>query len=130
MERLKKIGKIIPKKSSEIKNSKIGLGFEKLDRDAFDPEKAYDKVAEIGVKKARIQSGWQKTEKQKGVYDFAWLDNIVDNFLKRGISPWLCLCYGNSLYTEKAKEYFGAVGCPPIFPRKKNKHGEIMFLKL
>ncbi|MBR3967357.1 MAG: beta-galactosidase [Clostridia bacterium] len=121
MERLKKSGKVIPKKSSEIKNSKIGLGFEKLDRDAFDPEKAYDKVAEIGVKKARIQSGWQKTEKQKGVYDFAWLDSIVDNFLKRGISPWLCLCYGNSLYTEKAKEYFGAVGCPPIFSEEEKQ---------
>ena len=56
MEQLKKIGKIIPKKSSEIKNSKISLGFEKLDRDVFDPEKAYDKVADCGVKKVRLQS--------------------------------------------------------------------------
>ena len=81
MEQLKKIGKIQPKKSNEIKFSKIGLGFEKLDRNVFDPEKAYDKVAECGVKKARIQSGWARTEKEKGVYDFAWLDTIVDNFI-------------------------------------------------
>ena len=60
MEKLKKIGKIIPKKSSEIKHSKISLGFEKLDRDVFDPEKAYDKVADCGVKKERLQSGWQR----------------------------------------------------------------------
>ena len=81
----------------------------------FDPEKAYDKVAECGVKKARIQSGWARTEKEKGVYDFAWLDTIVDNFILRSIEPWICLCYGNPLYTEAAKQVFGAVGCPPIF---------------
>ena len=115
MEQLKKIGKIQPKKSNEIKFSKIGLGFEKLDRNVFDPEKAYDKVAECGVKKARIQSGWARTEKEKGVYDFAWLDTIVDNFILRSIEPWICLCYGNPLYTEAAKQVFGAVGCPPIF---------------
>jgi len=115
MEQLKKIGIISPKSSKEIKYSKIGLGFEKLDRDVFDPEKAYDKVAECGVKWARIQSGWQRTEKQKGVYDFAWIDSIVDNFLLRSIQPWICLCYGNPLYTEMAKQVFGSVGCPPIF---------------
>lgn len=32
MERLIKIGKIKPRKASEIKNSRIGIGFEKLDR--------------------------------------------------------------------------------------------------
>lgn len=114
MEQLKKIGSIKPKTSQEIKFSKIGLGFEKLDRDVFDPEKAYDKVAACGVKRARIQSGWMRTEKEKGVYDFAWLDSIVDNFVSRGIEPWICLCYGNPLYNELAKKTFGAVGCAPI----------------
>lgn len=114
MERLKKIGAILPKRSNEIKESPMGLGMEKLDRDAFDPEKVYDKVAALGVKWIRLQSGWQKTEKQEGVYDFAWLDSQVDNLRERGLVPWLCLCYGNVLYDDLAKEYFGAVGCPPI----------------
>ena len=57
MNQVKKIGQIIPKHSKDIKNSKIGLGFEKLDRDVFDPNKAYDKVAECGVKKARRDGG-------------------------------------------------------------------------
>ena len=35
MERLKKIGKLMPRASSEIKESPMGLGMEKLDRDAF-----------------------------------------------------------------------------------------------
>lgn len=115
MQRLKKIGRIKTKNSSQIKFSKMGLGFEKLDRDAFDPEKAYDKVAETGAKWIRIQSGWAKTETQKGVYNFEWLDKVVDNLISRGLVPWICLCYGNSLYDDEAKMHFGAVGCPPIY---------------
>ena len=38
MYRLTKISKIAPKASKDIKKSIIGLGFEKLDRDVFDPE--------------------------------------------------------------------------------------------
>ncbi len=97
MYRLTKISKIAPKASKDIKKSIIGLGFEKLDRDVFDPEKSYDFVAKSGVKWARLQSGWQRTEKEKGVYDFEWLDIIVDKMLEIGVEPWLCLCYGNSL---------------------------------
>ena len=81
MERLIKVGKITPKASKDIKFSKIGIGFEKLDRDVFDPEKAYDALSKIGVKKARLQSGWQRTEKEKGVYDFEWLDRVVDSLI-------------------------------------------------
>jgi len=115
MERLMKTGVVKPKHSSEIHHSRIGIGFEKLDRDVFDPEKAYDKIANTGVKWVRIQSGWQKTEKVKGQYNFEWLDKIVDNLLKRGMKPWMCLCYGNQLYDDMAKTVFGAVGCPPIY---------------
>ena len=114
MERLIHTGKLPQKNSLDIPFSKIGIGFEKLDRAVFDPEKAYDKVSRIGIKKIRLQSGWQRTEKEKGVYDFSWLDEIVDNLIRRGMEPWLCLCYGNPLYTPLAEVVFGAVGCPPI----------------
>ncbi len=114
VDRLIKVGKIKPKKSTEVKTSRIGIGFEKLDRNVFDPNKAYDPVGELGIKWVRLQSGWQRTEREKGVYDFKWLDDVVDNLIKRGLKPWLCLCYGNDLYTESAKNVFGAVGCPPI----------------
>lgn len=114
MERLQKIGRIAFRSAAEVRSSRLGIGFEKLDRDLFDPERAYDKVAAIGVKKIRLQSGWMKTEREKGVYDFAWLDTIVDNLLRRGMEPWLTLCYGNPLYTPLAVPVFGAVGCPPV----------------
>lgn len=120
MERLIKSGKI-SEKPQEIKAPKLGIGFEKLDRGAFDPELAYDRVAELGVKWVRIQSGWAKTEKKKGVYDFIWLDSVVDNLIKRGLEPWICLCYGNGLYDEKANEVYGAVGIPPIYNEEDRK---------
>ena len=115
MEQLKKIGRITPKRSLDIKESKLGIGFEKLDRNVFDPEKAYDKLALVGVKWVRIQSGWQRTERVKGQYDFGWIDTVVDNLIERGMRPWICLCYGNELYNEEGKEVFGAVGIAPIF---------------
>ena len=120
MERMKKVGALQWKPSSAVANSPMGVGMEKLDRDAFDPSLVYDKVAALGVKWIRLQSGWQKTEKEKGVYDFQWLDEQVDNLLARGCRPWLCLCYGNRVWDELAKQYQGAVGCPPI--RTQEQH--------
>lgn len=114
MERLIKVGKLDYKSADKVKFSRLGIGFEKLDRGVFDPNKAYDKVAKLGVKKIRIQSGWMRSEKEEGVYDFGWLDLIVDNLISRGLEPWICLCYGNPIYTDLAKPVFGAVGCPPI----------------
>ena len=129
MERMKKIGRIQPANAKEIGPSRLGIGFEKLDRKAFDPNKAYDKVAELGVYYVRLQSGWQRTEREKGVYDFTWLDEIVDNILARGQEPWINLCYGNDLYNADARKYYGAVGCAPIFPMRRKERGRIM-LKL
>lgn len=115
MVKLQKIGKLAPKAAAEVPASRLGIGFEKLDRAVFDPEKAYDKLGKIGVKWVRIQSGWQRTEKEKGVFDFGWLDSIVDNLLSRGMTPWVNLCYGNELYTDLARTSYGAVGCPPVY---------------
>ena len=42
MDRLRKIGKIKMLSAFEVKDSRLGIGFEKLDRALFDPEKAYD----------------------------------------------------------------------------------------
>ncbi len=114
MERLIKVGQIDLSKNRNTRASRLGIGFEKLDRGVFDPEKAYDHVADLGLTWVRLQSGWMRTEKEKGVYDFAWLDDIVDNLLRRNLKPWMCLCYGNPIYSEYAAPFFGAAGCPPI----------------
>lgn len=121
MERLIKVGKIKSISSNQIKFSKFGVGMEKLDRNLFDPSKTYDKLQKCGVKYVRLQSGWQRTEQVKGIYDFSWLDEIVDNLLKRGMIPWICLCYGNKIYSPDAAKYFGGVGIPPIFTEYEKK---------
>ncbi len=115
MHGLVKTGTLTRKSADQIGHSRLGIGFEKLDRNVFDPEPAYDKLARIGVKWVRLQSGWQRTERVRGVYDFSWLDSIVDRLRSLGMIPWICLCYGNELYNKEAETVFGAVGVPPIF---------------
>lgn len=88
----------LPDTRAGVRSEVLGLGFEKFDRDVFDPTKAYPFLPGTGVSWIRLQSGWQRTEREKGVYDFAWLDAIVDSLLALGLRPWMCLCYGNALY--------------------------------
>lgn len=109
---MKKLGNLKIKSSSEIKESRIGIGFECLDRDLYSPEKCYDLFAQTGAKFARCQTGWAKTEKIKGVYDWSWIDSIVDNLIMRGITPWLNVGYGNPIYMPDANNPT-AVGFPP-----------------
>ncbi|MBO4262656.1 MAG: cellulase family glycosylhydrolase [Clostridia bacterium] len=107
-------GKVKTVRSDEVKTSRLGIGLEKLDRDLFDPTDVYDELRNLGVKWIRLQSGWCRTETEKGKYDFSWLDDIIDNLVSRGLVPWVCLCYGNDLYTEGANDRYGSVGYPPI----------------
>jgi hypothetical protein len=97
---LKQIGVLAVKHSREIKASPWSVGCETLDRDYGDFSKYKDYVGELGVKRARIQSGWAKCEKEKGVYDFTWLDPIVKGLKEQTVEPWMCLCYGNPLYNS------------------------------
>ena len=76
------------------------VGCETMDRDYADFEKYKQYVGQTGVGYARLQSGWAKTEKKKGKYDFAWLDKHVDGLLAQGVHPWICLCYGNPVYSN------------------------------
>jgi hypothetical protein len=96
--KLKEIGRMKTRKASEIKASYLGIGCDVLDRDfaCYDNYKEY--LGNLGVKHARFQSGWTKTEKQKGVYDFSWLDNVINDCRSRGIQPWVNTVYGNTIY--------------------------------
>ena len=68
------LGRLPSKRSVDVKRSILGVGFETLDRDTFDPRKTIPFLAESGVKFARCQTGWMKCEKVPGQYDFTWLD--------------------------------------------------------
>jgi hypothetical protein len=95
---LKQIGWLATKPAKDIKSSPWSVGCETLDRDYADFNVYRQYVGELGVKRARLQSGWAKCEKVKGVYDFAWLDACVRGVAEQSVKPWVCLCYGNPLY--------------------------------
>ena len=95
---LQQAGWLATRHSKEIASSPWSIGCETLDRDyaKFSTYKEY--VGELGAKYGRLQSGWAKCEKQKGVYEFEWLDESVYGLREVGVTPWLCLCYGNPVY--------------------------------
>ncbi len=95
---LKQIGWLDSRHSKDIPSSSWSIGCETLDRDYAKFSVYKDYVGELGAKHARLQSGWAKTEKEKGTYDFAWLDYHVKGLTEQSVRPWICLCYGNPVY--------------------------------
>lgn len=95
---LKRIGTVTPRGANEIAGSNWTLGCETLDRDfaIWDEYKGY--IVPLGIKTIRLQGGWAKTEKAKGVYDFAWLDTLVDEARGLGLNILLETDYGNPVY--------------------------------
>ncbi|HCR90602.1 MAG TPA: hypothetical protein DIW50_09130, partial [Prolixibacteraceae bacterium] len=104
-----RIGAINPKHVSEIEASNWTIGCEVLDRDyaSFDSYKEYLPV--LGIKKIRLQGGWARTEKQKGIYDWTWLDHIIDYALANGLKPWLQTSYGNPVYNSGGMDLGGSI---------------------
>jgi len=92
------LGAIRPRAANEITSSTWSIGGETLDRD-FAVYANYKKyLGPLGAKAIRLQAGWAKCEKKPGVYDWAWLDAIVDDARAQGVQPWLETSYGNPIY--------------------------------
>jgi len=92
------VGAIRPRSAREITASNWSVGAETMDRSYTVYANWKEYLGPLGVKKARIQAGWARTERQPGVYDFAWLDAIVSDMVKQGVEPWMDLSYGNPIY--------------------------------
>ena len=95
---MKCIGTLAPRSVKDIRSSNWTLGCETLDRDFanFDEYKRF--LAPLGIKTIRLQAGWAKCEKEKGKYDFAWLDGIIDYARAEGLNILLETDYGNPIY--------------------------------
>lgn len=107
---LTRLGLLKTRTSHEIASSRLGVGFETLDRQMWDPAQAWPVLSALGVKWARVQSGWARCEKTAGSYDFAWLDDIVDRLLSHGVQPWISFSYGNPVHIQ------GMNTAPPGLP--------------
>ena len=103
-----------PRDTRQIPASKIGIGFETLDRFMFDPERVYPFLEKLGAKWARVQTGWSRCEKVRGIYDFGWLDEIVDRLRAIGVQPFFSVSFGNQLYMPDAP-HESAVGQVPLY---------------
>ena len=95
---LDRIGTLRPRSTDEIKSSNWVIGCETLDRNYADFNQYKHLLKPLGIKHLRLQGGWAKCEKEKGVYDFAWLDEAVDYALANGINPTIETSYGNPIY--------------------------------
>ena len=95
---LKELGRLARRESKDINGSKWSVGCETMDRDYAEWNGYKALLPGLGVKRARFFSGWAKTEQEKGVYDFAWLDSHVRECAAMGIKPWICISYGNPVW--------------------------------
>ena len=95
-----RLGHIQSRHARDIGASNWSVGAETMDRDYTVYDSWRKHLGPLGVKKARIQSGWAKTEKEPGEYDWKWLDEIVLDMVEQGVEPWVCLCYGNPIYPD------------------------------
>ena len=95
-----RIGTLAPRTAAEVGDSMWTIGCECLDRDFASFEQYREFLPALGIRKIRLQAGWSKCEKVRGVYDFKWLDDIVDWAIAHGLDPMLETCYGNPLYAN------------------------------
>lgn len=91
-------GKVTPRSAAEIKSSSWSIGSETLDRDFAVYENYKKYLGPLGAKSVRLQAGWAKCEKKPGVYNFEWLDVVVNDALVQGVQPWLEFSYSNPIY--------------------------------
>ena len=95
---MKRIGTIQPRNTKEVGSSRLTVGCETLDRDHTVWDNYKDYLPPLGVKKIRLQAGWAKCEKTPGVYDWKWLDEIIDYAVANNLEPWVQASYGNPAY--------------------------------
>ena len=94
----KVVGQLKTRDAKETKSSTWSIGGETLDRDYTDYQSYKTYLGPLGAKRIRLQGGWSKCEKEKGKYDFAWLDAVIPDAASRGVAPWVELSYGNPIY--------------------------------
>lgn len=102
------LGKLAVRSAREIPSSTWSVGGETLDRDfaIYANYKAY--LGPLGAKGLRVQAGWAKCERERGVYRWEWLDEVVDDARSQGVQPWLEVSYGNPIYPDGGGTGLGA----------------------
>ncbi len=125
---LKQVAALKIRSAKEIASSRVGVGMECLDRRMYFPEKTYAHLTALGAKWARLQTGWSRCETKEGVYDFTWLDEVVDAVIAAGVRPWFNVGYGNKLYSPDSP-HESAVGQVPLYDGERGVKAWESFLR-
>ena len=91
------LGKVTPRAAKDVVSSPWSIGAETIDRDFTVYENFKKYLGPLGAKGVRLQAGWAKCEKVKGVYSWEWLDVIVNDAVAQGTRPWREFNYGNTI---------------------------------
>ena len=95
------VGSVQTMPSGQVSAQRWSVGYECVDRGMARYSESGSYIGQLGVGRARIQSGWARTEQKKGKYDYAWLDEVVDGIVSQNVTPWMTLCYGNPIYSSE-----------------------------
>lgn len=114
--KVKMLGYLKPKRSSEIKNSPWGIQAGTLQNELL------EKTAALGVKWTRLNASWPAIERERGKYNWEATDQAFAAALGKGITPFVNLGGANRLYTQplpntdpKYIELYGANNpAPPV----------------
>lgn len=96
--KMRPVGTLVPKSVGEVSASRWTLDCGGMDREHCDWRAIRGYVAPLGIARIRQQAGWARGEKDPGRYDFAYLDQVVDDADAMGVKVWMELSYGNPAY--------------------------------
>ena len=94
------VGRLRARLASEVQASSWTIGCEVLDRELAVFKEYKDYLPGLGIKRIRLQGGWARCEREKGKYDFSWLDEPVDFCAANGMTLLLETSYGNPIYPD------------------------------
>ena len=97
---LQRLGTLVTRNRPDPADDLWQIGCETLDRDFANWDEYKEFLPVLGIRNIRLQGGWAKCEREKGQYDFAWLDRSVDWALAHGLNPLIETSYGNRLYND------------------------------
>ena len=96
--RMKFIGTLRPRDAAEVGDAGWVICPGCFERGFSLWEEQRDYIRPLGVKFLRVQVSWAKTEREKGKFDFTWLDELVDYCGRNGINPIFETSYGNPIH--------------------------------
>jgi hypothetical protein len=93
----------LPGNSGELPARSIPAGFGVSVHDLGPNFSQLDGIVDAGFHVVRLDVLWDRIEKEKGVYDWSFYDQLTEALKKRQLRPHFVLLYSNPLYADKTE---------------------------